>query len=78
MKRGFFLLCIFLLGCSSEYSKEKLIIEKSVQVYGWNQKEFSIVFDFRDYRYKLTRKPDFFSYQRSTFKKGVLVRDIMT
>ena len=78
MKHGFFLLCIFLLGCSSEYSKEKQIIEKSVQVYGWNQKEFSIVFDFRDYRYKLTRKPDFFSYQRSTFKKGVLVRDIMT
>ena len=78
MKRGFFLLCIFLLSCSSEHSKEKQIIEKSVQVYGWNQKEFSIVFDFRDYRYKLTRKPDFFSYQRSTFKKGVLVRDIMT
>ena len=78
MKRGFFLLCIFLLSCSSEYSKEKQIIEKSVQVYGWNQKEFSIVFDFRDYRYKLTRKPDFFSYQRSTIKKGVLVRDVMT
>ena len=78
MKRGFFLLCIFFLSCYSEYSKEKQIIEKSVQVYGWNQKEFSIVFDFRDYRYKLTRKPDFFSYQRSTFKKGVLVRDIMT
>ena len=78
MKRGFFLLCIFLLGCSSEYSKEKLIIEKSVQVYGWNQKEFSIVFDFRDYKYKLTRKPNFFSYQRSTVKKGVLVRDVMT
>ena len=78
MKRGFFLLCIFLLGCSSEYSKEKLIIEKSVQVYGWNQKEFSIVFDFRDYKYKLTRKPNFFSYQRSIVKKGVLVRDVMT
>ena len=78
MKRGFFLLCIFFLSCYSEHSKEKQIIEKSVQVYGWNQKEFSIVFDFRDYRYKLTRKPDFFSYQRSTFKKGVLVRDIMT
>ena len=78
MKRGFFLMCIFLLSCSSEYSKEKQIIEKSVQVYGWNQKEFSIVFDFRDYRYKLTRKPDFFSYQRSTIKKGVLVRDVMT
>ena len=78
MKRGFFLLCIFLLGCSSEYSKEKQIIEKSVQVYGWNQKEFSIVFDFRDYKYKLTRKPNFFSYQRSTVKKGVLVRDVMT
>ena len=69
---------MFFLSCYSEHSKEKQIIEKSVQVYGWNQKEFSIVFDFRDYRYKLTRKPDFFSYQRSTFKKGVLVRDIMT
>ncbi|PWH11420.1 hypothetical protein DEJ39_03745 [Bacteroidetes bacterium SCGC AAA795-G10] len=78
MKHRFFLLCTFLLSCSSEYSKEKQIIEKSVQVYGWNQKEFSIVFDFRDYRYKLTRKPDFFSYQRSTVKKGVLVRDVMT
>ena len=78
MKRGFFLMCIFLLSCSSEYSKEKQIIEKSVQVYGWNQKEFSIVFDFRNYRYKLTRIQDFFSYQRSTVKKGVLVRDVMT
>ena len=78
MERGFFLMYIFLLSCSSEYSKGKKIIEKSVQAYGWNQKEFSIVFDFRDYRYKLTRKPDFFSYQRSTVKKGVLVRDLMT
>ena len=78
MKRGFFLLCIFLLGCSSEYSKEKLIIEKSVQVYGWNQKEFSIVFDFRDYKYKLTRKPNFFSYQRSILREGVLIKDVMT
>ena len=49
-----------------------------MQVYGWNQKNFLLFFDFRDYRYKLTRKPDFFSYQRSTVKKGVLVRDIMT
>ena len=78
MKRGFFLLCIFLLGCSSEYSKEKLIIEKSVQLYGWNQKEFSIVFDFRDYKYKLTRKPNFFSYQRSILREGVLIKDVMT
>ena len=78
MKRGFFLLCIFLLACSSEYSKEKLIIEKSVQVYGWNQKEFSIVFDFRDYKYKLTRKPNFFSYQRSILREGVLIKDVMT
>jgi len=78
MKRGFYLLCIFLLSCSSEYLKEKQIIEKSVEAYGWNQKEFSIVFDFRDYKYKLTHKPDFFSYQRSTVKKGVLVRDVMT
>ncbi len=78
MERGFFLMFIFLLSCSSEYSKGKKIIEKSVQAYGWNQKEFSIVFDFRDYRYKLTRKLDFFSYQRTTVKKGVLVTDVMT
>ena len=78
MKHGFFLLCIFLLSCSSEYSKEKQIIEKSVQVYGWNQKEFSIVFNFRDYRYKLTCKPDFFSYQRSILREGVLIKDVMT
>ena len=37
-----FLMYIFLLSCSSEYSKEKQIIEKSMQVYGWNQKEFSV------------------------------------
>ena len=78
MKHGFFLMYIFLLSCSSEYSKEKLIIEKSVQVYGWNQKEFSIVFDFRDYKYKLTRKPNFFSYQRSILREGVLIKDVMT
>ena len=78
MKRGFFLMYIFLLSCSSEYSKEKQIIEKSMQVYGWNQKEFSIVFDFRDYKYKLTRKPNFFSYQRSILREGVLIKDVMT
>ena len=75
MKQGFFLMYIFLLSCSSEYSKEKQIIEKSMQVYGWNQKEFSIVFDFRDYKYKLTRKPNFFSYQRSILREGVLIKD---
>ena len=78
MERGFFLMYIFLLSCSSEYSKEKQIIEKSMQVYGWNQKEFSIVFDFRDYKYKLTRKPNFFSYQRSILREGVLIKDVMT
>ena len=78
MQRGFFLLCIFFLSCYSEHSKEKQIIEKSVQVYGWNQKEFSIVFDFRDYKYKLTRKPNFFSYQRSILREGVLIKDVMT
>jgi len=78
MKHGFFLMYIFLLSCSSEYSKEKQIIEKSMQVYGWNQKEFSIVFDFRDYKYKLTRKPNFFSYQRSILREGVLIKDVMT
>ena len=78
MKHGFFLMHIFLLSCSSEYSKEKQIIEKSMQVYGWNQKEFSIVFDFRDYKYKLTRKPNFFSYQRSILREGVLIKDVMT
>ena len=78
MKQGFFLMYIFLLSCSSEYSKEKQIIEKSMQVYGWNQKEFSIVFDFRDYKYKLTRKPNFFSYQRSILREGVLIKDVMT
>ena len=78
MKQGFFLMYIFLLSCSSEYSKEKQIIEKSMQVYGWNQKEFSIVFDFRDYKYKLTRKPNFFSYQRSILSEGVLIKDVMT
>ena len=78
MKQGFFLMYIFLLSCSSEYSKEKQIIEKSMQVYGWNQKEFSIVFNFRDYKYKLTRKPNFFSYQRSILREGVLIKDVMT
>ena len=78
MKQGFFLMYIFLLSCSSEYSKEKQIIEKSMQVYGWNQKEFSIVFDFRDYKYKLTRKPNFFSYQRSILREGILIKDVMT
>ena len=31
MELGFFLMYIFLLSCSSEYSKEKKIIEKSVR-----------------------------------------------
>ena len=71
--------CFYLIACSqSNTITSDQIIEQSISACGWNQKEFSISFDFRDYTYKLIRKPFFYSYQRSKLIEGTPFLDIMT
>jgi hypothetical protein len=71
--------CFYLIACSqSKTITSDQIIEQSISACGWNQKEFSISFDFRDYTYKLIRKPFFYSYQRSKLIEGTAFLDIMT
>ena len=48
------------------------IINKSIKAHGWDQDDFSIVFDFRDYQYELKRKNKFYSFQRTTKKEVML------
>ena len=78
MKKICFLFSLYILACSAE---EKLfvdkIIEKSIDVYGWNQQEYAIDFDFRDYHYKLIRNDTFYSYQRTRSKEGNRIRDMI-
>ena len=50
------------------------IINKSIEAHGWDQDDFSIVFDFRDYQYELKRKNKFYSFQRTTKKEGNVVK----
>ena len=71
--------CFYLIACSqSKTITSDQIIEQSISACGWNQKEFSISFDFRDYKYKLIRKPFFYSYQRSKLIEGTTFLDVMT
>ena len=79
IKKLLFFFCFYLVSCSQiNPITSGQIIEKSISAYGWNKKNFSITFDFRDYQYKLTRKPFFYSYQRFKVKEGVSVLDVMT
>lgn len=79
MKKTFPFFCFYLIACSQPKPiTSDQIIEQSISAYGWNQREFSITFDFRDYKYKLIRKPLFYSYQRSKVKEGTPFLDVMT
>ena len=70
---------LFFVACApSNPPSANEIIEKSIAAYGWNQREFKMIFDFRAYQYELVRQPDFYSYQRTTTKEGVTLRDVMT
>ncbi len=79
IKTFFPLFLFFTISCSNDKKiSSNDIIEKSISVYGWDQKAYSIVFDFREHQYKLIRKPLFYSYQRSKVKNGKSVLDVMT
>lgn len=79
MNWNYLLICLFFLRCTPVVTPTaEEIIKQAVDVYGWNQKEYTIVFDFRDYQYKLIRKPSFYAYQRSIDKKEGRIRDIMS
>ncbi|OUW74799.1 MAG: hypothetical protein CBD68_05360, partial [Flavobacteriaceae bacterium TMED208] len=79
IKKFLFLFCFYLVSCSQiKPINSELIIEKSISAYGWDKKNFSITFDFRDYKYKLIRKPVFFSFQRSKVNEGIAIVDVMT
>ena len=79
IKKIFPLFFLHLVSCSNDKTIDSnYIIEKSISVYGWDQNAYSIIFDFREYQYKLIRKPSFYSYQRSKVKDGKSVFDIMT
>ena len=54
------------------------IIEKSIKAHGWDKNEINLAFEFRDFRYELIRKPNFYSYKRTTKKEGIVIQDIMT
>ena len=73
------LLFLILVSCSnSSRISTSQIINKSIKAHGWDQEDFSIVFDFRDYQYELKRKNKFYSFQRTTKKEGNVVKDLMS
>lgn len=70
---------LILVSCSnSSHISTSQIINKSIKAHGWDQDDFSIVFDFRDYQYELKRKNKFYSFQRTTKKEGNVVKDLMS
>ncbi len=70
---------LILVSCSnSSRISTSQIINKSIKAHGWDQEDFSIVFDFRDYQYELKRKNKFYSFQRTTKKEGNVVKDLMS
>ena len=79
MKEKIILLFLILVSCSnSSHISTSQIINKSIKAHGWDQDDFSIVFDFRDYQYELKRKNKFYSFQRTTKKEGNVVKDLMS
>ena len=79
MKKKIILLFFILVSCSnSSHISTSQIINKSIKAHGWDQDDFSIVFDFRDYQYELKRKNKFYSFQRTTKKEGNVVKDLMS
>ena len=79
MKKKIILLFLILVSCSNSSDiSTSHIINKSIEAHGWDQDDFSIVFDFRDYQYELKRKNKFYSFQRTTKKEGNVVKDLMS
>ena len=79
IKKYLLFFCFYLVSCSQTKSiNSDQIIDQSIAAYGWDQRDFSISFDFRDYNYKLIKKPSFYSYQRTKSIEGICIIDVMT
>ena len=58
---------LLLVACKDINDKKvEEIINKSIEVSGFNNNEIDITFDFRAYHYEFFRKDFYFSYARTT------------
>ena len=70
---------LILLACKdvNDITAEE-IINKSIEISGFNKNEINISFDFRAYHYEFFRKDFYFTYARTTIKDGKKIRDEMS
>ena len=67
---------LLLLACKDINDKTvEEIINKSIEVSGFNTNEINITFDFRAYHYEFFRKDYNFTYARTTIKDDKKIRD---
>ena len=67
---------LLLLACKDINDKTvEEIINKSIEVSGFNTNEINITFDFRAYHYEFFRKDYNFTYARTTIKDEKKIRD---
>ena len=67
---------LLLLACKDINDKTvEEIINKSIEVSGFNTNEINITFNFRAYHYEFFRKDDNFTYARTTIKDDKKIRD---
>jgi len=78
LKRLIITILCFAACTMSKHPTADEIIEKSIRAHGWDKNEINLAFEFRDFRYELIRKPNFYSYKRTTKKEGIVIQDIMT
>ncbi len=79
MKKNIFFLFIILISCSnSPHLTANFVIDKSINAHGWNQEDYLIAFNFRNYQYELIRKNKFYSFQRIIEREGMVIKDLMT
>ena len=63
--RNLLLLLILFTSCQTPTSNRvDKIIQQSNAVYGFDNQEYKIEFDFRDYHYVIERNQGFYSYSR--------------
>ena len=78
--RTFFLFTfVVLTSCNSnETPTSNELIKRAIEVSGWENPNFEIEFDFRDYHYYLKRQPNGYVYRRMIQKEGELQVDEMS
>ncbi|MGA0444143.1 MAG: DUF6503 family protein [Flavobacteriaceae bacterium] len=78
--RTFSLLSIVvLIGCNlNETPTSKELIQRVIEVSGWDHPALEMEFDFRDYHYFLKRQSNGYVYKRMIQKEGVLQVDEMS